>query len=174
MRGSVDHLVLRFTRAMQCPLSWRDEPNASQVSARYAERKRAAQRAHDARPRQDPPCHVCGRIIPATAMRNICMSCTEERALIISQQGHEAAEQWERSGAYAKALRGECPVPWNPNMSTNHVLAALCITHRPTGRGQRHEYRQGRRVVFTGTLQEVNEWLISTGKAVRVASAVTP
>ena len=147
------------------------EPNASHYSARYAERKRAAQRARDSRPRQDPPCHRCGRIIPAKAMRNICHSCSEERALIVSQQGHEAAEQWERDGAYAKAVRGEGPVPWNPDMSTNHVLAALGITHKPTGRGTTHEYRQGRRVVFTGTVHDVNEWLIASGQAVRVEKA---
>lgn len=84
-----------------------DQPNASHFSARYAERKRAAERARDAQPKGPCPCRRCGALIPPNEMRNLCALCQPEHYRIAMADGADAAEDWVRSGEYAKKLRGE-------------------------------------------------------------------
>lgn len=74
----------------------RDEPNASYYSARYAERKRAADRARDAAPRKAEPCMACGVLIPPERMRIRCDVCVERWTQIAITRGIDAADAWQR------------------------------------------------------------------------------
>ncbi len=49
--------------------------------------------------------------------------------------------------------------PKTEQRTLNEVLASLGITHRRTGNGYQHEYVRGGRVVFTGTVAGVWQWL---------------
>jgi hypothetical protein len=50
----------------------RNAPNASHYSARYADRKRAAERARLALPAVEQPCPQCGALVPTKDMNVLC------------------------------------------------------------------------------------------------------
>jgi hypothetical protein len=84
-----------------------DEPNASHFSARYAERKRAAERARDARPAQPRPCNACGVLLAPQLMLIRCDACQAEHKRIAMADGFDAAEEWLRVQPYQRQVRGE-------------------------------------------------------------------
>jgi hypothetical protein len=83
------------------------EPNGSYYSARYAERKRAAQRARDALPRRDEPCRACGNPVPSLEMDTLCKTCRDEFCRIATGQSLDAAEMWVADHIVACSVRRE-------------------------------------------------------------------
>lgn len=70
--------------------------NASQWSARYAEHKRAAQRARDAAPRKPEPCAKCGVPVPTRNMDSLCTCCRERYVALGMADGIDVADEWLR------------------------------------------------------------------------------
>jgi hypothetical protein len=73
--------------------------NASGWNSRYKARKMQAQRARDAQPRTDNPCHRkgCTTVVPAREMSMLCVSCRAESKQVALEQGSVAWDAWWRN-----------------------------------------------------------------------------
>jgi hypothetical protein len=83
----------------------RDEPNASHFSARYAERKRAAERARDEKGYAPSCCALCDRVAAP-----MCMLCVR----------HDAELHADPKGATGEAFRA-----WQDSPGSRQPFAAL-------------------------------------------------
>ena len=90
-----------------------------------------------------------------------CLACAE----IPHHPTTEARKQWWRgwdSHGLGSPLPCGHPESFRHRPSTNEVLAALGFTHRAAGTDT-HEVLDGERVVFRGTLPEINDFLQDLG-----------